>query len=293
MLAWLYDTSFGRLNRAYDRLLVFFLGRRVELVVSLVLVFLVTAGGPWSPMQKVKFVSSQEEERSGFWIDVEMPASNTLEETEAWFLEAERIVESKKEELDLGGWFHFHRQTGGEIQGWFNQPRTKNITAKEATKIVVDALPEKPGMKLVVAEDRNKPNEPDSSVWSLTLHGEDIELLDRVADELQEALVNVKGVLGLRGSDERAANELALVIDRDRAQRYGVNPRVVAGVVGYALRGTPLPRDPRAGPFPRGGPGEPDRAGRLSRAHRSGRCAAALRAGRDQGHARSTEHHPA
>ena len=28
---------------------------------------------------------------------------------------------------------------------------------------------------------------------------------------------------------------------RERARRYGVNPQVVAGVVGYALRGMPLP----------------------------------------------------
>jgi len=54
-------------------------------------------------------------------------------------------------------------------------------------------------------------------------------------------------VLGSRGSEERASSELALVVDRQRAQQYGVNPQVVAGVVGYALRGTPLPKFHRDG----------------------------------------------
>jgi HAE1 family hydrophobic/amphiphilic exporter-1 len=35
---------------------------------------------------------------------------------------------------------------------------------------------------------------------------------------------------------------LALVLDRDRAQRLGVDPRTLAGVVSYALRGQALPR---------------------------------------------------
>jgi len=196
----------------------------------------------------VKFVDAQEEERSGFFISVEMPASSTLEETESWFLQVEKILESKKEELDISGWFHVHRKTYGQIQGWFNRPRTNDLTAKEATELVMKLVPERPGMKLTV--DRHQEageQEQDQSTWALTLHGEDVELLNDVADELEDLLVRVDGVLGLKGGEERAVKEMALVVDRDRAQRYGVNPRVVAGVVGYALRGTPLPKYRREG----------------------------------------------
>jgi hydrophobic/amphiphilic exporter-1 (mainly G- bacteria), HAE1 family len=49
-------------------------------------------------------------------------------------------------------------------------------------------------------------------------------------------------VLGVKVSGDRAPNELGLVIDRERAQQQGVNPQVVAGVVGYALRGQVLNR---------------------------------------------------
>ncbi len=50
------------------------------------------------------------------------------------------------------------------------------------------------------------------------------------------------GVLGVRRAGERPPDELALVVDRGRAQRQGVDPEAVAGVVGYALRGQALPR---------------------------------------------------
>ena len=46
----------------------------------------------------------------------------------------------------------------------------------------------------------------------------------------------------MRKSGDRDPQELALVVNRDQARQYQVNPSVIAGVVGYALRGTVLPR---------------------------------------------------
>jgi HAE1 family hydrophobic/amphiphilic exporter-1 len=243
-----YENSFGRLNRSYNRLLRFFVGRRVELVILLLIVFWATGFFPanltpaWVPKKNVTFVEMQEEERAGFEIRVEMPDNATIEETEEWFLAAEKVVESKQEELDLAGWFQFHRKTSGVIQGWFNSPRTNDVTAKEATEIVKEALPRKPGMELYLGEDAEMTEGSGQSVFTFTLHGEDVDILENVGKELESLLVRVDGVLGVKGSDERASNELALVVDRQKAQRLGVNPEVVAGVVGYALRGTPLPK---------------------------------------------------
>ena len=145
ILRVIYDATFERLNRSYNRLLSRSLQHRFALVVVVLLVFAVTGA---VPMKEVKFVEMQEEERGGFYIGVEMPQSTTIEEAEAWFLEVEKVVESKKEELGLDGWFLFHRQTFGEFQGWFARPKTVDVTAAEATEAVLEAIPKKPGFKL-------------------------------------------------------------------------------------------------------------------------------------------------
>ncbi len=243
-LRGLYETTFGRLNRAYDRWLEWALGRRFDLAALLMLVFVVTAA---LPMQKVKFTEVQEEERSGFEIEVEMPQNTTLEEAEEWFLQAEKVVESKKDELGLEGWFVFHRKVFGEVSGWFTRPRTSDVTAKEATKIVKDALPKKPGFKLTVGDDRDQAEQDAKSTYTLTLNGEDVDELEQIAEGLEQLLVQVPGVLALKGGSEQALSELALVVDRQRAEQYGVNPQVVAGVVGAALRGAALPKYRDAG----------------------------------------------
>jgi HAE1 family hydrophobic/amphiphilic exporter-1 len=239
VLRKIYDSTFGVLNHLYNGMLGFFLRRRLDLVLAVAAVFTITVA---LPMQSVEMVESQEEEGGGFYIGVEMPDSATLEETEEWFLEAEKVVEAQKDELGLEGWFTFHRKTRGEIQGWFTHPRSSEVSVSEVTQRVRDALPPKPGMKLTVGGDRDTEEDDGQAVYTLVLNGEDPEQLENLAEQLEDLLVKVEGVLGLKGGGEQPPNEMALVLDRERAQHLGVNPQVVAGVVGYALRGTPLPK---------------------------------------------------
>jgi len=239
VLRRVYEVSFGNLNRAYDRWLGWALTRRFDLAALILLGFAFTAA---VPMQKVKFVDVQEEEASGFEIGVEMPQNTTLQEAEEWFLEAEKVAESMKDELGLEGWFVFHRKTFGEVSGWFARPRTVDVTAKEATKRVMDALPKKPGFKLTVGDDRETADDDAKSTYVVTLNGENADQLEDLAEGLERRLVQVPGVLGLKGGSEQALSELALVVDRERAEQYGVNPEVIAGVVGSALRGAALPK---------------------------------------------------
>lgn len=245
VLRWAYDASFGRLNSGYERLLAVFLRRRLDLALGVLGVIALT--GAVFASERVKFVEQDENEQAGFSIDVELPASTTLEEAEAWFLDVEEILEGNKEELGLDGYFFFHRATFGEIEGWFVNPPTSDLTPREVTEKVLALLPEKPGVVLTTGME-DETGEEGTSEHVVTLHGEDPDELERVAEDLEELFVTVPGVLGLKGSGrEPAPNELALIVDRDLAQRQQVNPQAIAGVVSYALRGQQLPRFHRDG----------------------------------------------
>ena len=239
ILRWAYEATFGRVNRGYGTMLAYFMRRRLDLVLAIVAVGIITVA---IPGQQVDIVDTQEEERSGFYVAARMPQTYTLEETEAWFLNAEKIVEGLQDELGLDGWFLFHRKTHGELQGWFDRPRSSDISPAEATQIVKDALPETPGVELSFSGEREGQDVTGDSVYTLLLNGEDPEQLDDVKEDLEDLLVQVPGVLGVQGGNEPPPNELGIVVDRERTQRYGVNPRYVAGVVSTALMGMELPK---------------------------------------------------
>jgi HAE1 family hydrophobic/amphiphilic exporter-1 len=234
-----YDASFGLLNRGYSALLAVFLGRRLDLVLLLAAVFMVTAG---MVMKKVEFVEAQEEDRGGFFIGVTLPHNTTLEEAEEYFLAGEAIIERMAEELDLEGWFLSHRATFGNFQGWFKSPRTNDMSPREATKRVKEALPEKAGVKLFTGEDEEGEERQNQNIFTVVMQGEDAQLLEAVAVDLEELFERVPGVLGTKKVADDSPSEMALVLDRERVQAQEINPTVVSAVVGYALRGEQLPR---------------------------------------------------
>ena len=233
-----YDATLGRLNHAYTRLLAVFLHHRLDLTIGLVALFALTGA---TAFREVKITDSQEEERSGFRIEVRLPEDTTLEEAEALFLECERIVEESHEELGLSGWFVFHRPTFGRVEGWFANPRTTDLSPREVTERVLDSFPKKPGVRYYSGEEQDQQEEGEH-VHVVALYGEDAELLEATAEGLEPLFAQLDGVLGVRASGDPAPNELGLRVDRRRAQQQGVNPEVLAGVVGYALRGQTLNR---------------------------------------------------
>ena len=234
----LYNASFGRINQLYGRLLGFFLRRRLDLSVGVLAAIVVTVA---VPMQKVEFVDVQEEERGGFEIDVRLPRSTTLEEAEAFFLECEAVVEAAADELGLSGWFLFHRETFGEVQGFFDNPRTTDLSPREVTEIVLERLPERPGVSYYTGQE-SESEEKGEQVHVVTLFGDDAEQLEETAEDLESIFTAIPGVLGIKASGDPAPSEIGLVINRERAQQQNISPTVVAGMVGYALRGQQLNR---------------------------------------------------
>ncbi len=235
-----YDATFGRLNHGYEHLLALFLRRRLDLVLAVVVCFVGTMS--LLATHKVKFVEEDENERSGFEIGVDLPSNYTFEETEAWFLDAEKVLEKNKEKWGLDGYFFHHRTGWGQIQGWFYTPSRIDLTPREVTEQVIAALPERAGVTYETGQEDQTEAETGRTVHTFTLNGEDPDRLEQVAEDLEKVFLRVPGVVGLKGSGrDPAPNELALVVDRDRAQRQQVNPSVVAGVVSYALRGEKLP----------------------------------------------------
>ncbi len=157
--------------------------------------------------------TSREGERSGFEIDVRLPPSTTLEEAEAYFLAAEKVIEDKQEELRLSGWFIFHRATYGEMQGFFNSPRTTDLSPREATDRFIEALPERPGVRLYTGQESEAEDEKGKQTQVIAMYGEDATQLDEVAEDLETVFTGLPGVLGIKSSGDPAPNELALAID--------------------------------------------------------------------------------
>jgi HAE1 family hydrophobic/amphiphilic exporter-1 len=239
-LSVVYDMTLGKVNRGYERVLAHFLRRRLDLVLLLLSCIAATSMIAASRWDHVKFVDNDENEQAFFEIGIEVPQNYTFEETRDYFLEVESVLAENQEALDLEGYFFMHRVNFGNLQGWFNNPQTTDLTTRQVTEKVLELLPERAGIEFFTGNQEQTGDEKKYE-FRVVVNGEDPDQLEETVEDLSDILVQVEGVLGLKQSGQRQPNELALTIDRDRAQQQDINPQVIAGVVGYALRGQQLP----------------------------------------------------
>jgi len=147
-------------------------------------------------------------------------------------------------EYVMSGFMVMNRRNGGRIEGWMNkEAKDRPYTAKEVGSKLYKALPKTAGVTLYYKDENKAGNDRSGqATHSVLLQGDDPDILELVAEQLEPILLSVDGVLGMRKGEDESPNELALVVDRERVQASEVNPQVLAGVVGYALRGSTLPR---------------------------------------------------
>lgn len=244
VLRGLYERTFGWLNRAYCRLLELSLNRRLDVVLLLALLFAAT----WFVAFKdLEFVENQEEDQSSFEIDVDSSNEYSFEDMKEFYADCERVLERRKSEYGLKGYFVFFRSRFGRIEGWFDDDQPRTQSAKQTAEKLLADLPKKPGIKLRYGRESESEDAKGKDVYVMRLEGDDAAVLDQIAEELEPTLLALPGVLGIRAQSENSPSELGLVIDRDRATASQVNPEVIAGMVGYALRGAALPRYSEAG----------------------------------------------
>ncbi|MEM1246245.1 MAG: efflux RND transporter permease subunit [Acidobacteriota bacterium] len=235
-MLWFYEQTFGRLSVLYGKMLGYALRRRLDLVLALMALL----GATSAVSNQVELVAMSEDEQAFFEIGVELPRSMTFEESEAYFRSAENRVAEVAEEVGLDFYMIFHRRNQGEVQGALSADRG-DISPREVSQKILEVLPELPGIEFDTGQDSEQESE-DKNLERLRLYGDDAVQLDEIAEDLEGVFAQLPGVMGVKKAAERAPNELALVIDRARAQKQGVNPQVLATMVGYALRGQALPR---------------------------------------------------
>ncbi|MDA7915817.1 efflux RND transporter permease subunit [Verrucomicrobia bacterium] len=238
--AVIYEWVFGNMRRGYHRLLAVALKHRLEVVLALVILFVLTIKVAWD---EVDIAETQKEDQMTFSISVQMSKEYNFEETSAWFEEAEQILMQHTNEYVMSGFMVMNRRNGGNIEGWMDKEnKDRPYTAKEVGSLIYKALPKKAGVTLYYSEESRGKEGSGDATHQIMLQGDDPDILEEVAEQLEPIFTSMDGVLGMRKGEDTTPNELALIVDSERAQAAGVNPRTLAGVVGYALRGSTLPR---------------------------------------------------
>jgi multidrug efflux pump subunit AcrB len=192
-----YDLTFERINRLYCHLLEFFLKRRLDFVLAMIALFVVTF---LVPFKKLEVVEQQEEDQTSFEIGVEFASEYSFEDVGDYFAEAEKMMEEKKDEYGLKGYFTFYRRQFGRLEGWFDDTKKRPFSAKEVGERLVKELPKRPGIKLHFGRE-NQEDAKNQETFEFRIEGM-TRILDQVAARLELMIQHVDGVIGIRSGED-------------------------------------------------------------------------------------------
>lgn len=238
-MEWFYHAVLDRMNTAYGVALSFFLKRRMDLVLALIALFALTQAVAF---KEVSFTDVQNDDQTNFMLRFRSSTEYSFEDLKEYMAEVEELMEKNQERYGIKGYLVLCFSQAAQVQGWFDKDDPDRPIAKEIAEIVLKELPKRPGIDIFYGRENQMKQEENVDLHNIQLVGEDARILKDVADSLKPLINRIPGVLGIRGSTDEAPNQIGIYIDRERAVANNVNPEVIAGVVGYALRGQQLPR---------------------------------------------------
>ncbi len=239
----IYELTFEKLNTGYNRLLGFFLTRRLDIAVILIALL----AGTWFMAQTLNTKRGRAEVIKHSSINLHFPEKYSMDDRLAYMKKFEDLMEKNKDVYGISAHEVFYGKWYGRVAFFFDIDRDPNhpLTREEAIDKIYEDMPEEAG---VIIKRRGKHNAHRggnrSNMAHIRLVGDDSEQLAEVAQQISPTFELIPGVIGMMDSHDRseAPSEMALYVDRDKASSVGVNPRTLANTVGSALRGAHLPR---------------------------------------------------
>ena len=223
------------------------LGNRL-VVVGGILLLVLLAGGAVRTLG-LEFLPKLEE--GNFWIRATLPTSISLEGSDDTINGIRRIIKSYPETVTVISQ-HGRPDDGTDATGFFNgeffvplKPAEewpagfdKEALTADMTKRLTDAYP---GVEFNFSQTiEDNVEEAASGVKgenSVKLYGNDLEVLERTANKIKDALASVPGIADLAVLSSLGQPTVRIDIDRVKAARYGLAPGDVNTTVQAAIGG--------------------------------------------------------
>ncbi len=246
-----------RAKSYYRSSLQWALSHRLDVVLVILAIMVITFG---FLAPRVPKVDNQGGSISDFFLVFDLPHNYTLEDANAFFKEVEDTIFAHAEEYDLKAVDVGFRKIRGRIRGFLNPPLReqwynviydaalsflgmepqKKMDREAVLADLKERIPLKPGVKFRTSW--RSASQSDEGTVSIMLYGDDTEKLAELAGEVERRMRMLPGVISVETDREAGGDEVKVVIDRNTAQRNGINPNQVAFTLMYAVRGITLPR---------------------------------------------------
>ena len=208
-----------------------------KLTLSIVISLFILAGSMLAPgvnLVKVDFFAS--DTLRIFYVNVEMPATSTLQTTLDKTLEVEQQVKKHLQDNEARSVVSYAGQMFTEIEPYFGSrygqiviglnPENK---ASRSVEAIVESM--RKDVLSVTGADISfltlASGPPASKAISVKVRGNDFEIIQQASSVLQKILTDMGGVKDIADNASEGRMELTLSLNHDAIRRAGINPVVI------------------------------------------------------------------
>lgn len=221
--------SSGKIKERYQRALEWSLNNQGKTAVIAILMLISTG----IPMQFVQFDEEQDEGSKQAWLNYNIQGNYSLEEVEKTVSKMEEFLYANQERFYIQSVYSYY--TFGHASSGLTLQDNIPIGLKELKKMIKDEMP-----TFVRAKPTFRWAEGTGGGIRMTLLGQSSETLISIADQLVPVLSNIEGLTDVRPDIDSNQKELQILIDRQKAFRFGLNTQEISSIVAMALRGSNL-----------------------------------------------------
>jgi HAE1 family hydrophobic/amphiphilic exporter-1 len=228
------------LRRHYTRLLSWSLSHR-KTTVLLIAVIVVSIAWPMIKIDKDYDVSEAQD-----YVAVNYDFADNLnrDKVRDYVVQVEKVFQDHKESFGIKSIYSFFQDNYALTRLYMDEDHLSEAAIEKARGEIREHLPRLPGVYLRLGDDPALASVTgrESNRFHVQLYGESTDRLARIARTAQEQLSAVEGFHDVATSLEQGPEELRIELDRERCRSLGVEPEMVAGLVGVTYRGRRLHR---------------------------------------------------
>jgi HAE1 family hydrophobic/amphiphilic exporter-1 len=230
---------FERLSALYGVTLRFTLRHRLAFSLSIVVLLVAS----WNLYQGIARSRSSRSFERQVVIQVDVPVSYTVEQKRGLYDEVYRLLDQRREELEIASVSYEFRRGSGRSRGWSRDNRIEVFLLDEEQSTlntgqirdrVMELMPRHPGVVFTIARSMRGHRGSGSSV-EFRLTGDNPEILEVVSRTVMETLRAVPGLRDVDSSVESSDEEIIVRPDRERALQAGLSSQAVGMSVSSAL----------------------------------------------------------
>lgn len=227
-LVWLTDRYEGALNWTLTHR---------PLAAGMAFLFFVASIAAFIPVNKSSFAGSKVE---AVRLEYEFADNVHYLEAEKYVSRVEDWIAGRQDSLHIKSTYSFFTNNFAVTRAYLASGFADDEGSEKVRKMMRQGLPEMPGAKVKVRG--NDDDEGGGSHISVNVFGDPGPRLDALAAEVKRRVTLVPGTDAVEIGSRKGSQEIEVLVDRDRAARYGLSASDVANSVALFFRGRPLSR---------------------------------------------------